>query len=375
MPFFKQTGSAPPISPPVCPMASLPKQPTTNTQHPTTDNRQPTTDNPPPLRFGLIGCGRVAPTHFDAIRALGERARLIAVCDTDPGALSAAVEQTGAEGYATLEDMLDRADIDIVSVCTPSGLHAEHGIAAARAGRHVVVEKPLDVTLEKARALIDTCAANRVRLYPILQNRLNPTVRLLKAAIDHGRFGEIYAINATMIWKRTQEYYDADAWRGTRAMDGGAFMNQGIHFVDLLRHLGGEILEVKSTLATLARDIECEDIGSALFRFKRGALGNLFVTTLGRGHQEGSLTVLGEHGQVKLGGACLNTIDLWDFDTPDPGMDAKARDADYITQSVYGFGHRAFYERIASNVGTDPANVHGGRDGMGSLALLLEITG
>jgi len=324
-----------------------------------------------PVRFGLVGCGRVAPTHFDAIEALGDTGKLVAVCDSDPTALADAVSRTGAEGYGKLEDMLARKDIDVVSVCTPSGLHAEHGIAAARAGKHVLVEKPIDVTLEKARALVDACEKAGVRLFPVFQNRLNTTVQLLKQAIDAGRFGKIYAINSTVIWKREQDYYDTAAWRGTRAMDGGAFMNQGIHFVDAMRYLGGEIVEVKSMLGTLARDIECEDTGSALFRFENGALGNIFVTMLGPSDQEGSLTVIGKNGTVRLGGPCMNTIDQWDFQEPDPAMDANAHDADYHTNSVYGVGHRAFYRQLA-DAATNRA-MPDGEDGLSTLRLLIRI--
>jgi len=326
-----------------------------------------------PLRFGVVGCGRVAPTHFDAIQSLGDKGALVAVCDTDPEALARAVEQTGAEGYAQLDDMLQQSDLDIVSICTYSGLHAEHGIAAAKAGKHVIVEKPMDVTLEKAKALIEACEENGVQLFPIFQNRLNTTVQLAKEAIDKGRLGAIYALNATMIWKRAQDYYDSAAWRGTKAMDGGAFMNQGIHFVDAMRYLGGEITEVKSTLATLDRDIECEDIGSALFRFESGALGNIFCTTLGRYDQEGSLMILGEKGQIKLGGGCLNKIDIWDFDDPDPEMDAKATDADYQSQSVYGFGHAAFYRQAVLFASTLSAAQKPFQESMATLRVLLRI--
>jgi len=326
-----------------------------------------------PLRFGVVGCGRVAPTHFDAIQSLGDKGTLVAVCDTDPEALARAVEQTGAEGYAQLDDMLQQADLDIVSICTYSGLHAEHGIAAAKAGKHVIVEKPMDVTLEKAQTLIDACEENGVQLFPIFQNRLNTTVQLAKEAIDKGRLGTIYALNATMIWKRAQDYYDSATWRGTRAMDGGAFMNQGIHFVDAMRYLGGEITEVSSTLATLDRDIECEDIGSALFRFENGALGNIFCTTLGRYDQEGSVMILGEKGQIKLGGGGLNKIDIWDFDEPDPDMDAKAADADYQSQSVYGFGHRAFYQQAMHSTTNPVGSPDSLPDSLGTLRILCDI--
>jgi UDP-N-acetyl-2-amino-2-deoxyglucuronate dehydrogenase len=326
-----------------------------------------------PLRFALVGCGRVAPTHFEAIQALGDKGRLIAVCDANPTALQNTVERTGAEGYSDLASMLAREDIDVVSICTPSGLHAQHGISVAKAGKHVLVEKPIDVTLEAAQALVDTCNANGVHLFPVFQNRLNSTIQLVKEAIDKGRFGKIYALNSTVIWKRTQDYYDADAWRGTRAMDGGAFMNQGIHFVDAMCYLCGDVSEVKSMLGTLARDMECEDTGSALLRFENGALGNIFVTMLGQTDQEGSLTVIGEKGTVKIGGTALNTIEQWNFQHEDAEMDAKAKDADYITKSVYGFGHSLYYHQVADHLQHDTQRPTEAQDSLRTLKAILDI--
>ncbi len=316
-----------------------------------------------PISFALLGYGRVAPTHLDALLALVPEATLAAVCDTDPGALEQARQDLDARHvppvtpHASLDALLADPAVDVVSVCTPSGLHPEHGIAAAKAGKHVLVEKPMGVTLPAAEALVRACADNGVHLFPVYQNRLNTTLQLLKAAIEKGRFGKIYAINSTVIWRREQSYYDSAAWRGTRAMDGGAFMNQGIHFLDAMRFIGGEITDVQSTFATLGRTIECEDTGSALFRFKSGALGNLFVTMLGMNDREGSLTVIGEKGQVKIGGTAMNTIEEWTFAAPDPEQDALARDADYHTASVYGNGHKAFYRQVLDTLraGTPPA--------------------
>lgn len=302
-----------------------------------------------PINIAILGYGRVAPTHREAILALAPHARLAAVCDTRPEALTRALndlpipQSPPPTPHSSLDTLLADPSIDLVSVCTPSGLHAQHGIACARAGKHVLVEKPIDVTLPAAEALVHACETAGVHLFPVYQNRLNTTIQLLKQAIDLGRFGKIHAINSTVIWHRDQAYYDSDPWRGTRAMDGGAFMNQGIHFLDAMHHLGGEITSVQSSLATLARSIECEDTGAAILRFKSGAIGTLFVTMLGIHDTEGSLTVIGEHGLVTIGGLALNTIERWEFTTPHPEQDALARDADYHTASVYGNGHKAFY--------------------------------
>ena len=328
-----------------------------------------------PIRFALIGYGRVAPTHTDAIGELREDGRLVAVCDLNPEALAKGISGTQAKGYTDLGDMLTDPNIDVVSICTPSGLHAEHGKQAARAGKHVLVEKPMDVSLDAAQSLIDCCKENGVELFCVFQNRLNTTLQLVKSAIDAGRFGKIYAINSTVIWKRTQDYYDSADWRGTQAMDGGAFLNQGIHFVDAMRFLCGEVTEVKSMLGTLARDIESEDTGSALFRFENGTLGNIFVTMLGQKDQEGSITLLGEKGTVRIGGTALNQIEQWNFQEPNEEQDALAQNADYHTQSLYGFGHRIYYRHV-----TDYLKGHGpkptsGPDGIQSLGVIRQIYG
>ena len=308
---------------------------------------------PRPVRFALLGYGRVAPTHVDAIEALGTRAELVAICDADPEALALGVSRTGADPAPTLEALLQRADIDVVAICTPSGTHAQQGIAAARAGKHVLVEKPMDVDPAAARALLDACTEAGVRLFPVFQNRLNTTVRLLKAAQNAGRFGKILALNSTVVWHRGQDYYDSAPWRGTRTMDGGAFMNQGIHFVDVMRHIAGNVRNVQSMLGTLSRNMECEDTGAALLRFESGAIGNVFVTMAGCRDLEGSLTVLGENGLVKIGGNALNTIEAWTFETPHPEQDALAANAGYHTASVYGNGHKLCYEQVVTAL-TDP---------------------
>lgn len=328
-----------------------------------------------PVRFALAGFGRVAPTHADAIKGLGDGGKLVAVCDTNPEALSRGTDATGAAGYANLETMLQSDEIDVVSICTPSGLHAAHGMQAARAGKHVLVEKPMDVSIEAAHSLVDCCETERVDLFCVFQNRLNTTLKLLKTAVDQGRFGKVYAINSNVIWKRGQAYYDADSWRGTKALDGGAFLNQGIHFVDAMRYLGGEVIEVKSMLSTLARNMESEDTGSALLRFESGALGNIFVTMLGQKDQEGSLTIIGEKGTVKIGGNAMNRIEQWEFQEADPDQDALAHNADYHTKSVYGFGHQAYYHQVSQFLQGKGPRPTGGKDGVKSLALIREIYG
>lgn len=333
----------------------------------------PSSSHFPPLRIGLAGFGRVAPTHVDAIAGLGPAAVLSAICDPDPAARAAGTAATGAKGFASLRELLDTEPPEVIAICTPSGLHAQLGMEAAAAGCHVIVEKPVDVTPDSAQALYRACLDHGVKLLPILQNRLNTTVQLLRRAILAGRFGRIYSLNATLCWSRKQDYYDSADWRGRRALDGGAFTNQGIHFLDVMRFLGGEVVETSAMLGRLARNIECEDSGSALLRFASGALGNLFVTMLAHQHSEGSLTVLGEQGTVRLGGSALNTVDYWHFDTPDPEMDALAANAEYHTASVYGNGHKLFYAEVLRHLREGTPLTAPPEDALRSLDLLHRI--
>src|SRR5688572_32226047 len=183
-------------------------------------------------RIALVGCGRISKNHFDAIAQV-EGLRLTAVGDSDADRARAAGEERGVPWFDDYAQMLRSAECDIVAICSPSGLHSAHGVAAAKAGKHVVTEKPMAITLEQADALVSATDAAGVKLFVVKQNRLNPSVQLLKRAVDKGRFGRIYLANTTVRWHRPQEYYGAASWRGTWEFDGGAFMNQASHYVDL----------------------------------------------------------------------------------------------------------------------------------------------
>src|SRR5689334_3907842 len=191
--------------------------------------------------------------------------------------------------------MLKKADADIITVATPSGLHSAQGVAAAKAGKHVITEKPMAITLEQADALVEATDRARVKLFVVKQNRLNPSIQLLKRAVDKGRFGRLYMANVTVRWTRPQSYYDAERWRGTWEFDGGAFMNQASHYVDLMQWLMGPAESIMAKTATQARRIEAEDSGVAVVKFRSGALGVMEVSVLTYPKNlEGSITLLGE---------------------------------------------------------------------------------
>jgi UDP-N-acetyl-2-amino-2-deoxyglucuronate dehydrogenase len=228
--------------------------------------------------FGIVGAGVIAATHS---RAIGELpgARLVAVTDTSPEAAQALAKAGDCVAEPDLDALLDRSDVDVVCVCVPSGLHAEIGVRAAAAGKHLVVEKPIDVSLAAADKLIDAAATAGVRLTVISQHRFDPGIVQLRALIERGMLGRPLFGEATTKWYRSQAYYDSAAWRGTWALDGGSLMNQGIHYVDLLLACMGPVAEVTAMIATQTHRIEVEDISLALLRFRSGAVGMLASST------------------------------------------------------------------------------------------------
>lgn len=323
------------------------------------------------IRFALIGCGRIAANHFEALRQHHDRAQLVGVCDVDPRALDRAVGATGAEAYTSLETMLRDCAADAFIVTTPSGLHPEQSIRIAQAGRHVVTEKPMATRWDDGKRMVAAADAAGVRLFVVKQNRRNATLQLLKRAVDKKRFGRIYMVNLNVFWTRPPEYYRSAGWRGTWEFDGGAFMNQASHYVDLIDWIVGPVESLQAYTATLARDIEVEDTGVISLRWRNGALGSMNVTMLTYPRNlEGSITVLGEHGTVRIGGVAVNEIQQWEFATPDPD-DALVADASYQTTSVYGFGHPLYYDNVIRVLRGEAEPETDGREGLKSLEVLV----
>jgi UDP-N-acetyl-2-amino-2-deoxyglucuronate dehydrogenase len=323
------------------------------------------------IRFALVGCGRIADKHFEALEAHAERAELVAVCDTDQSALARAVARTRAKGFAALGEVLAGSNADVIVLATPSGIHAAQTIQAAEAGRHVVTEKPMATRWHDGKAMVAACDRADVALFVVKQNRQNATVQLLRQAIAARRFGRIYMVSVNVFWSRPQGYYDSAPWRGTWEYDGGAFMNQASHYVDLLDWLIGPVESVHAFTATLARHIEVEDTGVASVRWRSGALGSVSVTMLVHDKNfEGSLTVIGEKGTVRLGGVAVNEIQHWQFAEPAP-EDAGIRAASYATASVYGHGHPLYYDNVIRALRGEAKAETDGREGLRSLELLI----
>jgi len=261
--------------------------------------------------FGIVGCGMISNFHAEAIKHI-RGAKLAACFDTFPGAADRFAAKQGGAAYTDLKKMLADPGVDVVNICTPSGAHRDAAVAAANAGKHVVVEKPLEVTLKRCDAIINACSKNKVKLCTILPSRFSPANIALKAAVDSRRFGKLTLGDTYVKWWRSQEYYDSGGWRGTFALDGGgAYMNQAIHNVDLLYWFMGDVAEVAALTATVAhKRIEVEDIGVAALRFKNGALGTIEATTSAF---PGLLKRTEIHGTEGSAIVEQDDILLWDF--------------------------------------------------------------
>lgn len=331
----------------------------------------PITDRP--IRFALVGCGRIAQNHFAAIAKHSERCQLVDVCDVSPDALRQAVESTGARGHRKLADMLAQTSADCIILTTPSGLHPAQAIEVAASGRSVMTEKPMATRWKDGLAMVEACDRAGVHLFVVKQNRRNATLQLLKHAIEQKRFGRIYSVAINVFWTRPQDYYDSAKWRGTWEFDGGAFMNQASHYIDLLDWLIGPVESVMAYTGTLARDIEVEDSGVAALRWRSGAMGTLNVTMLTYPkNMEGSITILGEHGTVKIGGVAVNEIQHWQF-ADQRSEDEDIAKASYATTSVYGFGHPLYYDNVIKTLRGETEAETDGREGLKSLELLIAM--
>jgi len=323
------------------------------------------------IRIGLVGCGRISKNHFASIERHSDNLELVAVCDNNLDTLNIATDQYKVTGYASLSEMLDNEDLDIVSICTPSGIHPDQTIELAEAGIHVISEKPMATRWNDGLKMVKACDAANVRLFVVKQNRRNITLQLLKRAIEEKRFGRIYMVNLNVFWTRPQEYYDQAKWRGTWEVDGGAFMNQASHYVDLVDWLIGPVEKIQAMMGTLDRDIEVEDTGVLNIKWRSGAMGSMNVTMLTYPkNYEGSITILGEKGTVRVGGLAVNKIQHWEFNDK-RDYDDEISNANYETTSVYGFGHPLYYKNVVDVLRGNADPETDGREGLKSLEILI----
>ena len=327
------------------------------------------------INFAIIGCGRISSKHLEAIRDT-ENAKLVAVCDNKEELAKKVSEQYNCDCYTDYKEMLKREDIDIVNVCTPNGMHPLFVTEVANAKKHVLCEKPMALNLEEADKMIKSCKDNHVKLFVVKQNRYNPPIMKMREALDNGRFGKLLIGNVTVRWSRPQEYYDENEWHGTKNMDGGMLFTQASHHIDMLQWFMGPVQSVRAMQDTFTHKIETEDTAVAILRFKSGALGVIEATTCTfPKNMEGSITLLGEKGTVKIGGMAMNKIDHWEF-ADYQNEDSTVKEVATFPSNVYGFGHRELIKSIVCNLlktGTENGYTVDGEEGVKSVKIIKAI--
>jgi UDP-N-acetyl-2-amino-2-deoxyglucuronate dehydrogenase len=327
------------------------------------------------LKFALVGCGRISVRHS---QLLGEGviagATLCAVCDIVVEKAQKTASKYSVPAYTDMHTMMSEQKPDVVVVLTESGLHAKHVVALAPHGAHIIVEKPMALTLSDADEMIKACDRAGVKLFVVKQNRFNVPVMKLREAVVGGRFGKPVLGTVRVRWCRPQAYYDQDSWRGTWALDGGVLANQASHHVDLLEWMMGDVVSVYAMTSTALARIETEDTAVVTLRFASGALGIIEATTASRPKDlEGSISVLGETGTVEIGGFAVNEMKVWNFVNSVPEDATVMKDFSVNPPNVYGFGHQAYYEHVVAALKQGGPNLVDGLEGRKSLELITAI--
>jgi predicted dehydrogenase len=327
------------------------------------------------LNFALVGCGRIAKRHSELLGFNEiDGAKLVSVCDNVIDKANKIAEQFKVSAYQDMDEMMKSESIDVVVVLTPSGLHAEHVINLSKYGKHIMVEKPMALTVKDTENMIYACDVNNIKLFIIKQNRFNVPVVKLREALDAGRFGKLTLGTVRVRWARHQAYYDQDPWRGTWAMDGGVLTNQASHHVDMLEWMMGDVESVFAKMTTALADVETEDTAIVTLKFKNGALGIIEATTATRPtNLEGSISILGEHGTVVVGGVAVNEMQTWVFEDEQEGDSSVLEEFSVNPPNVYGFGHQAYYEHVVDCIVNGSANLVDGLQGRKSIELISAI--
>ena len=327
------------------------------------------------LNFALVGCGRIAKRHSELLGLSQiEGARLAAVCDLDESKAKSIGERFTVPYYTDMHQMMRTESIDAVVVLTESGNHARNVVDLAQYGKHVIVEKPMALTLGDADAMIQACDKAGGKLFVVKQNRFNVPVVKLREALEQGRFGKLVLGTVRVRWCRPQEYYDQASWRGTWAMDGGVLTNQASHHVDMLEWMLGEVDSVFARGTTALANIEAEDTAVVTLKFRNGALGIIEATTATRPKDlEGSISVLGEGGTVEIAGFAVNEMKSWSFVKTIPGDENVLEKFSINPPNVYGFGHQAYYEYVVDCITNNGPHLVDGLVGRKSLELINAI--
>lgn len=327
------------------------------------------------LKVALVGCGRIAKRHSELLgHGEVDGASLAAVCDVVDSKAKAIAAPFEVPWFTDMHEMMEHANPDVVVILTESGLHAEHTIALAPYGKHIIVEKPMALTLDDADNMIRACDQFGARLFVVKQNRFNVPVVKMREALESGRFGKLVLGTVRVRWCRRQEYYDQDAWRGTWSLDGGVLTNQASHHIDLLEWMMGDVESVYAKVTTALVDIETEDTAVVVLKFRSGALGIIEATTAARPKDlEGSISILGECGTVEIGGFAVNEMKVWRFEESVPNDECVLSKFSVNPPNVYGFGHQAYYQHVIDCIRTEKPQLVDGLEGRRSLELISAI--
>lgn len=328
------------------------------------------------LAFALVGCGHIAQRDLKAFTdGQVPRGKLVAVCDISEERAREIGERYNLPWFCDMHQMMQTMGdkIDVVSLLTENGSHARHCIELAAYGKHIMVEKPMALSIADADSMIDACNSTGARLFVVKQSRYNGPAKRLREALDQGRFGKLVMGTVRMRWARSQEYYDQAAWRGTRAHDGGVFANQAAHLIDLLQWVLGEPVSVFAKARTALVNIEAEDTGVAMITFRNEVIGLVEATTAARPKgTEGSLSILGENGLVEIGGMGANQVVTWNFKDKRP-EDEDIFSAHVDTLDTYGVARVAFLTHVIDSVLDGKPSQADGVDGRNAVALVSAI--
>jgi UDP-N-acetyl-2-amino-2-deoxyglucuronate dehydrogenase len=327
------------------------------------------------IKVALVVCGRIAERHASI---LGERQVagicLGAVCDLTYEKARRIGQKYDVPAYDDMHMMAQQQDIDIFAVLTPSGMHARHVLELVQYKKHIIVEKPMALTLQQADKMIHGCDQAGVRLFVVKQNRFNLPVQKLREAMEAGRFGKLVMGTVRVRWCRRQDYYDQDDWRGTWAYDGGVLANQASHHIDLLEWMMGDVRTIFAKATTALVNIECEDTAVVVLTFQSGALGIIEATTATRPKDtEGSISILGEKGMVEIGGFAVNEMRIWQFEDSSEEDRVVLEKFSTNPPNVYGFGHTVYYRQVVDCIRSGAPQLVDGLEGRRSLELITAI--
>jgi len=324
------------------------------------------------IKFAIIGCGTISKKHLESLKQL-EDASLVAVCDINESLAQKIGKEYSVPYYTDYHKMAQDNAINVFSILTPSGSHAKQVLDLIKYKKHFVIEKPICLRIEDADKIIKTCTENGVNIYVIQQNRLNLPIKKLKEAIENKRFGKLVLATVRVRWCRTQDYYNQKPWRGTWAYDGGVLTNQASHHIDMLIWMIGDVESVMAMTTTRLVNIEAEDTGIVLLRFRNGALGIIEATTATRPKDlEGSISILGEKGSVEIGGFFMNELKVWNF------VDKELDDDEVFTKygknpDVFAWNHTEFLKDVIESIKNNRKGLVDGLEGRKSLELINAI--